>query len=319
MLTLPWSQNPAASGGSSKVMVQSSKDPPKEEDNEEQAFKPFKSGRHHKKQRSHHHHPGHEEHHHRFRGTDTSKSNQPATGTCTQRQTQASLAAVGAVAAYGSLRGSSLAAIGAVAGYGALRGSIKIFHYARRAMLRQLLLDLCPALQKAGYYYWLDFGSLLGIHRDGDLILHDNDIDLAILNPQWDQIHSRLSCSLPQYTVKLEFPSDADGQTTFLRVYCSLGFADVFGAVELEDKGLLVDCGHGEMNCIPTELVLPTKCIEFKGVEIQVPRDLNGTLQLRYGPTWRVPRYMDKGADTVEEKKTYARVFKALSKVGIRL
>jgi hypothetical protein len=270
----------------------------KEEDQEKHDSKPSESDHHHK-QRSHHHYRGREEHHHRFRGTATSRSNQPATGTCTTQQT--------------------LAAVGAVAAYGALRGSIKIFHYARRAMLRQLLLDLCPALHKAAHSYWLDFGSLLGVHRDGDLILHDNDIDLAILDPQWDQLHCHLSTTLPQYTIKLEFPSDADGETTFLRVYCFLGFADVFGAVELEDKRLLVDCGHGELNCIPTELVLPTKSIEWKGVEIQVPRDLNGTLHARYGPTWRVPRYMDKGADTVEGNKTYARVFRALSKVGIRL
>lgn len=269
------------------------------EDQEKHASKPSKSDHHHK-QRGHHHHRGHEEHHQRFRGTTTSKSNQPATNACTQQQ-------------------ASLAAVGAVAAYGALRGSIKIFHHARRAMLRQLLFDLCPALHEGGHRYWLDFGSLLGVHRDGDLILHDNDIDLAILDPQWDQLHSHLSTSLPQYTVKLEFPSDADGETTFLRVYCLLGFADVFGALELEDKRLLVDCGHGELNCISTELVLPTKSIEWKGVKIQVPRDLNGALHARYGPTWRVPRYMDKGADTVEGNKTYARVFRALSKLGIRL
>ena len=33
------------------------------------------------------------------------------------------------------------------AAYATLRGTIKVFHYARRAMLRQLLLDLAPALQ----------------------------------------------------------------------------------------------------------------------------------------------------------------------------
>ena len=33
------------------------------------------------------------------------------------------------------------------------------------SFLRQLLLDLCPALDAAGYLYWVDFGSLLGIHR----------------------------------------------------------------------------------------------------------------------------------------------------------
>jgi LicD family len=298
MLILPWAETPPVSGAPlTKTMVDSSK----ELDQEKHISKTSKSGHHHK-QRSRHHHRGRDEHHRRFKSTNptNSKSIQPAAGTGQQAQ-------------------AGLAAVGAVAAYGALRGSIKLFHHARRAMLRQVLFDLAPALQNGGHSYWLDFGSLLGVHRDGDLILHDNDIDLAILDPKWDELHSSLSTALPQYSVKLEYPTDADGETTFLRVYCLLGFADVFGAVELDDKRILVDCGHGELNCISTDLVLPTKSIEWRGVKIQVPNDLNGALHARYGPTWKVPRYMDKGADTVEGNKTYARVFRALAKVGIRL
>lgn len=127
-------------------------------------------------------------------------------------------------------RQSSLAALGAVAAYATLRGSIKFFHHARRGMLRQMLIELCPNLSHVTY--WLDFGSLLGIHRDGDLILYDNDIDLAILNPNWDQLRDHLSQAMPNYCVRLEVPSEAP-ESLFLRVYCTLGFADLFGAVEL--------------------------------------------------------------------------------------
>ena len=41
----------------------------------------------------------------------------------------------------------------------------QLFHRARRAFLRQLLLELGPALDSLGQTYWLDFGCLLGIHR----------------------------------------------------------------------------------------------------------------------------------------------------------
>lgn len=41
------------------------------------------------------------------------------------------------------------------------------FHHMRRHFLRQLLLDLCAALRAMRRTYWVDFGSLLGIHRDG--------------------------------------------------------------------------------------------------------------------------------------------------------
>ena len=187
---------------------------------------------------------------------------------------------------------AGLAAVGAVAAYCTLRGGVKLFHHARRGMLRQILVDLCPLLNN--YQYWLDFGSLLGIHRDGDLILHDNDVDLAILNPDWDDLQRHLSVALPQYSVRLEYPSDADGDTVFLRVYCMLGFADIFGAAEIGNGRLLVDCGHGDSTAIATDLIVPTTTIEWKGTKVNVPRDLEGALHARYGSTWRIPRYMDK-------------------------
>lgn len=51
------------------------------------------------------------------------------------------------------------------AAYLALRGCVAVFQRARRAFLRQLLLDLCPALDALGQPYWVDFGCLLGLHR----------------------------------------------------------------------------------------------------------------------------------------------------------
>jgi hypothetical protein len=35
-----------------------------------------------------------------------------------------------------------------------------------------------------------------------------------------------------------------------------------------------------------------------RGTNLAVPADLEGTLAMRYGPNWRTPAYMSKGADT---------------------
>lgn len=63
------------------------------------------------------------------------------------------------------------AAVCTIAFYVTLRTGIKAFHYARRHFLRTLLLDVCSALTALNVVHWCDFGSLLGLHRDGDLIL----------------------------------------------------------------------------------------------------------------------------------------------------
>lgn len=216
---------------------------------------------------------------------------------------------------------TALTALGAVALYTSVRGGITVFHHLRRRYLRQLLCDLAAALNDLGQCYWLDFGSLLGLHRDGDLILHDNDVDIAVYQPQWPALLRALRAALPQYTVRIVVPSD-DPSTRFIRVYCPLGMADVFGATPVagaaEGKRLLVDCGHGACTEITSASVLPTGLMTWQGSKISVPGDIPAVLEERYGD-WQTPKYMDKGADVVEGQKLYARIFRALSSLGIRI
>lgn len=277
-----------------------------------------------------------------------------------KRASSSSAATNSAVAA-----GLALAAV-----YWGIRGALHLFHSARRSMLRAMLLELAPALDACpGLTYWLDFGTLLGIFRDGDIIRHDNDIDVAVLNPCWDTLLPYLQDRLQPkgYYVKAVHPSE-DPDTTFLRVYCPLGMADVFGAHtdsrhqrqqqrqrqacsvseegsvsdgdciseegSVSDDGsvseegslsdgsgemLSVQLGHGTCCDIPADLVLPTGRLEFRGVDMAVPGNIEGALVHRYGDSWAVPKYMDKGSDTVEQEKLYARLFSSLSKVGIRI
>lgn len=131
-------------------------------------------------------------------------------------------------------------------GSGALRGqgghhSVDCLGCSRRGLVAWLtaaLVSLAPAPAPAC------FCSLLGLHRDGDLILHDNDVDIAVYQPQWPALLRALRAALPQYTVRIVVPSD-DPSTRFIRVYCPLGMADVFGATPVagaaEGKRLLVD------------------------------------------------------------------------------
>lgn len=70
---------------------------------------------------------------------------------------------------------------------------LQLFHSMRRRALRCMLLDLVPVLEEAGCIYWLDFGTLLGVYRDDDIILHDNDCDIGILNPDWERLEALLN------------------------------------------------------------------------------------------------------------------------------
>lgn len=218
---------------------------------------------------------------------------------------------------------TACAALCAVGGYISLRGGISIYHRMRRKLLRQMLVDLYYALNdsSAKDAVWLDFGCLLGVYRDGDLIIHDNDVDIAVLNPDWPRLVTDLKKRLPQYRICLESPSDCPS-TQFVRVYFRGfwgGFADIFPASLLDQNRLLVDCGHGDTTAIEMSSCLPTGKYVWQGIPLDVPRSIESVLEQRYGLDWRTPRYMDKGTDIHENAKTYAKIFRALSKFGIRL
>lgn len=43
-----------------------------------------------------------------------------------------------------------------------------------------VLLKAKAALEEIDVFFWLDFGTLLGVYRDGKLIGHDTDVDVAV-------------------------------------------------------------------------------------------------------------------------------------------
>lgn len=188
-------------------------------------------------------------------------------------------------------------------------------------MLRRLLRDVVTVLNSdPNTTYWLDFGALLGITRDGDLIKHDNDVDMAVLDPNWPQLFQFVQSKLgKKYAVRIVTPIDKP-ESQWIRIYCPLGMCDLFGAYtsDVGCEDIRVDCGHGDTMHIPRSLILPlTNTLIWRGTKISVPGDLEGTLRHRYGEDYMVPKYAEKGADSIENQKPYMKVMRALGKAGI--
>lgn len=316
---------------------------------------------------------------------------------------------------------ASVALVSAFSLYWGVRGVFQGCQQLRIRNLRRLVMEVCPVLDKLGVTYWIDFGTLLGAYREKDIIPHDNDADVVILNPDWEYVYLNLKARLPRgFKVYYVVPSE-DKSIKWLRVSWGIGIMDLYGgfydksaqdglsdslsttslsapgtrtsSVELvpthhlthEDldfntapvTDLLdsLDCdannhhevndslagprpglskspaapmaqppaekvpeatvtmdesscheacisipqGHGSLCDVPLHLVLPLGRLKFKGREVSVPGNMPGVLRYRYGPTFMVPRYMDKGRDVVEQGKLYARLLGMLGKIGLRI
>ena len=60
--------------------------------------------------------------------------------------------------------------------------------FYKRKTIRELFIKTINFLNKNNITYWVDFGTLLGIHRDRDIILGDNDADICIPSTEEDKL-----------------------------------------------------------------------------------------------------------------------------------
>jgi phosphorylcholine metabolism protein LicD len=153
--------------------------------------------------------------------------------------------------------------------------------------LRDLLTKVVEKFNQHGVKYWVDYGSLLGIVREGDVIRHDTDTDICIFpdNPDIERTLIKIVKELghPYY---LEYnPWSIDTFRIVRRT--GIGFlqpyTDIYGT-KLEN-GYYVDVSGK----IPVKLVGKTKKIPWNGIEVVVPENTHETLVWRYGKNYMTP------------------------------
>lgn len=62
-----------------------------------------------------------------------------------------------------------------------------------------------------------------------DIILHDNDADLVLLNPDWEPLLAALKAALPGFRVFFVVPSE-DSSIKWIRVMSGVGIMDLVRA-----------------------------------------------------------------------------------------
>jgi len=132
---------------------------------------------------------------------------------------------------------------------------------------------------------WVDAGSLLGIVRDGNLIQHDTDIDIAIAM----SVGQAFECQLPSADVVRTVGWHG------LPMQHAYRFADTIVDFYFYYSGIKV--GHlvnVNTDCvieIPVELVFPLeRRRRWAGLTVPIPARPADYLCWTFGADWRVPR-----------------------------
>lgn len=162
------------------------------------------------------------------------------------------------------------------------------------------LRNVHAILTESGIDYYADWGTLLGIIREGGFIRHDDDIDVTIVDSKTDPqvllntlldkgfefIHvfrnedRILEFSVSWMNLSIDFffriPTNHPGK---------VGIADVYYDPDIKYE-------TPDQNSYKIWLFdegIRTKIITFKGVEVRIPDKPEEMLEFEYGPEWRFP------------------------------
>ena len=187
---------------------------------------------------------------------------------------------------------------------------------------KEALKQIVALLNKEGIVYWLDCGTCLGAYRYGGNIPWDWDVDIAILQPDFDNVRHVLSSLDPnKYTV--QDWSSRDKPKTYLKVYVreTDSLIDIYHfAIDADTKEIHSILSNGDSVFLPESwkirenrfvmqtpfsFVFPLKKANFDGIEAYVPCQTEKYLQQRYGQNIDPARIYDATTGQYEKDQTH--------------
>lgn len=179
------------------------------------------------------------------------------------------------------------------------------------------LNKLCNIFEEENIEYWADFGTLLGIYREGKFLAHDFDIDMGVMKTSYsklleEKLQQNSFKKLKEYYINEELVEQTWTWNGVLIDIFYYGIKDdkVY-AYEFYTKGEVVKVKRDDntfecTNLDALKMYLPylkTKIITFNGFSIRVPEDEDKYLRAVYGDGYMVPdkNWTSDSMDNIEK------------------
>jgi hypothetical protein len=167
-------------------------------------------------------------------------------------------------------------------------------HPGRTVALQALYHAVNRWLRDLGVDYALAFGTLLGWHREGRILLHDRDVDFGLPVAAYDAVRRAGSRLPPGFTLH-----DTSHRHRGPKLYVNHGGWEADLYFYVERAGLLhsteISPNPGDCAPFPRELFFPLQPAHFLGEATFVPAQPRALLEHHY-------RYL--GADAVRDPVT---------------
>jgi phosphorylcholine metabolism protein LicD len=165
---------------------------------------------------------------------------------------------------------------------------------------RKALREIVSLFEEEKIPYWIDCGTCLGAYRYGGTIPWDNDIDIGILLPDFENVKRILSRLDPNEYIVQDWSSRGK-PNTYLKVFVkkSASLIDIYNYHLDEKEKTLTYILSNEDNIflpdswrirerkytkpVPFDMIFPLKRAQFDGLEVYVPNKTEDYLHVRYG------------------------------------
>ena len=156
----------------------------------------------------------------------------------------------------------------------------------------EVLLKAKEALDEIGIKFWLDYGTLLGVYRDGKLISYDTDVDVGVfLSDYSSKIISAMEKHGFNYERKIVVDNGAyamEQSFSYRNVKIDLFYYRKEGDKMISHLFPLNDQKKFVVREIYTTYSGFTS-IKFLDQDFTIPKDTELRLKETYGEEWRIP------------------------------
>lgn len=160
--------------------------------------------------------------------------------------------------------------------------------YNFRRLLRNLAIDIINAFNDNDINYWVDFGTLLGIIRDNDIIIGDTDVDICVIN--YPENIKKIEKALKQLTNQGYITKRMTDWNAY-RVYYFYDYlyADIY-INNMDDNKKEFIGATGETSNISYNLIGNIQYIMWNDINVKIPEKIHDTLVWRYGQDYMIPK-----------------------------
>lgn len=156
-------------------------------------------------------------------------------------------------------------------------------HSVDRKSLRQLAQRTCSMLTQSGVEHWLDFGSLLGLMREGNILEGDTDVDISVVDTP-ENVEKLEKSRAPLADMGIFLKKELTWNA--YRAASSLGYVHLY-LTQLVNH--TYQGGIGDGSEISSELVGKPTLFDLEGTQVAIPQHTHAFLVARYGDDYMDP------------------------------